>query len=92
MPDQFEPANFHRNEWLVLAGSHGWSHGDQRSALTDAQWLAANHGLPIRINQQTRNHIMEKKQYDNSGILFRVEQKDAPVAAKAPEFNDSVDF
>ena len=39
--------------WLVLAGSHGWLHGDQNSAITDAKWLAENYGLPIRnIGQQ----------------------------------------
>jgi len=39
--------------WLVLAGSHGWVHGDQNSAITDAKWLAENYGLPIRnIGQQ----------------------------------------
>jgi hypothetical protein len=26
--------------WLVLAGSHGWLHGDYYAALADAQWLA----------------------------------------------------
>jgi len=34
--------------WLVLAGSHGWLHGDYHTACTDAQWLAQNLGLPIR--------------------------------------------
>ena len=35
-------------EWLVLAGPHGWLHGDERSAIAEAKWLAANFGLPIR--------------------------------------------
>jgi hypothetical protein len=34
--------------WIVLAGEHGWSHGDHHSAITDAEWLARNFGLPIR--------------------------------------------
>jgi hypothetical protein len=34
--------------WLVLAGSHGWAHGDYHTAHADAQWLAQNLGLPIR--------------------------------------------
>jgi hypothetical protein len=34
--------------WLVLAGAHGWLHGDRRSALADAQWLRWNLRLPIR--------------------------------------------
>jgi hypothetical protein len=34
--------------WLVLAGSHGWLHGDYDAALTDARWLARNLALSIR--------------------------------------------
>jgi hypothetical protein len=34
--------------WLVLARGHGWLHGDRRSALEDAEWLARNLGFPIR--------------------------------------------
>ena len=34
--------------WLVLARDHGWLHGDRRSAIADAQWLAWNLGLPVR--------------------------------------------
>jgi hypothetical protein len=34
--------------WLVLAGSHGWLHGDRRTAFADAHWLARNLGLPMR--------------------------------------------
>ena len=34
--------------WLVLAGSHGWAHGDYDAALADARWLARNLNLPIR--------------------------------------------
>jgi hypothetical protein len=37
--------------WLVLAGSHGWVHGDHASATRDAEWLADNFGLPIRDGQ-----------------------------------------
>jgi hypothetical protein len=38
----------HDGGWLVLARDHGWIHGDRRSALADAQWLARNLGLPMR--------------------------------------------
>jgi hypothetical protein len=34
--------------WLVLAGSHGWLHGDYPEALADARWRAQNLALPIR--------------------------------------------
>ena len=34
--------------WLVLAGDHGWLHGDLHEAFEDAQWLSENLGLPIR--------------------------------------------
>jgi hypothetical protein len=34
--------------WLVLAGSHGWLHGDRRAALADAHWMAWSLGLPVR--------------------------------------------
>jgi hypothetical protein len=34
--------------WFVLAGEHGWVHGDRHSAITDAEWLSDNFGLPIR--------------------------------------------
>jgi hypothetical protein len=34
--------------WLVCARDHGWIHGDRRSALADAHWLAWNLGLPVR--------------------------------------------
>lgn len=35
--------------WLVLgARGHGWLHGDRRSALEDAHWLARNLGLPVQ--------------------------------------------
>jgi hypothetical protein len=37
--------------WLVLAGSSGWIHGDQRSAWADAEWLARNLGVPIRSTE-----------------------------------------
>jgi hypothetical protein len=36
-------------EWLVLGGAHGWTHGDYRTALADAQWLSENLELPIRV-------------------------------------------
>jgi hypothetical protein len=36
-------------EWLVLAGEHGWLHGDIADAHANACWLAANCGLPIRM-------------------------------------------
>jgi hypothetical protein len=35
-------------KWLVLAGEHGWSHGDYDAARDDARWMARNLGLPIR--------------------------------------------
>jgi hypothetical protein len=34
--------------WLVRVRSHGWLHSNRASALHDAQWLARNHGLPVR--------------------------------------------
>jgi hypothetical protein len=34
--------------WLVLAGSHGWAHGDHDTARADAERLADNLGVPIR--------------------------------------------
>jgi hypothetical protein len=34
--------------WLVLAGSHGWIHGDAEAARSDAQWLSQNLALPVR--------------------------------------------
>jgi hypothetical protein len=34
--------------WFVLAGAHGWLHGDQKHAIDDARWLARNFGFPIR--------------------------------------------
>jgi hypothetical protein len=34
--------------WLVCARNHGWLHGDRRSALVDAHWLASNFELPVR--------------------------------------------
>jgi hypothetical protein len=41
--------------WLVLAGSHGWLHGDIADAHADACWLSRNLHLPVRAierNQQ----------------------------------------
>jgi hypothetical protein len=32
----------------VMAGAHGWLHGDRSSALRDARWLFAKLRLPIR--------------------------------------------
>jgi len=37
--------------WLVLARDAGWIHGDYRSALADAEWMARNLGLPIRYRK-----------------------------------------
>jgi hypothetical protein len=34
--------------WLVLAGEHGWLHGDRRAAQHDAEWLKANLDPPIQ--------------------------------------------
>jgi uncharacterized protein with LGFP repeats len=34
--------------WWVVAGSHGWIHGDVESAWADAEWLSNNLGFPIR--------------------------------------------
>ena len=34
--------------WLVLAGAHGWIHGDAKSARSDARWLSQNLLLPVR--------------------------------------------
>lgn len=34
--------------WLIVAGAHGWLHGDRSSALADAWWLSRNLHLPIR--------------------------------------------
>jgi hypothetical protein len=35
--------------WLVLGErGNGWLHGDRRSAVADAQWLAWNLKLPVR--------------------------------------------
>jgi hypothetical protein len=38
--------------WLVLAGAHGWLHGDRAEALRDACWLAANRGWPVRLRTE----------------------------------------
>ena len=29
----------YEDTWLVLAGEHGWLHGDRGDALADAQWI-----------------------------------------------------
>ena len=34
--------------WYVIVRSHGWLHGDRRSAIADARWLSRNYGLPVR--------------------------------------------
>jgi hypothetical protein len=34
--------------WLVLAGDHGWLHGDHAAAVADAEWLSKNHGFVVR--------------------------------------------
>jgi hypothetical protein len=35
--------------WYVVRGSHGWIHSDVASAWADAQWLADNLAIPVRI-------------------------------------------
>jgi hypothetical protein len=35
--------------WPVLVGENGWLHGSSASASDDAQWLAQNLQLPIRV-------------------------------------------
>ena len=37
-----------KDRWVILAGEHGWLHGDRTAALTDARWLSRNPRLPIR--------------------------------------------
>jgi hypothetical protein len=34
--------------WLVMAGAHGWLHGDRAGADAAADWLSKNRGLPVR--------------------------------------------
>ena len=34
--------------WLALAGGHGWLFGEREDAISEAQWLARNLGLPVR--------------------------------------------
>ena len=34
--------------WLVIAGDHGWLHGDRVAAMKDARWLSRNLARPIR--------------------------------------------
>jgi hypothetical protein len=34
--------------WLVLAGDHGWLHGDHAAAVADAEWLSENLGFVVR--------------------------------------------
>lgn len=34
--------------WIIIAGDHGWLHGDRSSALADARWLSRNLRLPVR--------------------------------------------
>jgi hypothetical protein len=33
--------------WLVIAGAHGWLHGDYDDALADAAWLSENLGFAV---------------------------------------------
>jgi hypothetical protein len=40
--------------WTVLAGNHGWVHGDYHAAREDARWLAQNLGLPVRLANVAR--------------------------------------
>ena len=61
--------------WLVLAGSNGWLHGDQNSAITDAQWLAENFGLPIR-NVTSNGSVMNAPAMGGPG------NQDRPVKRK----------
>jgi hypothetical protein len=35
--------------WLVLVGDDGWLHGSVLDAWADAQWMADNLNLPIRM-------------------------------------------
>jgi hypothetical protein len=38
------------DDWLALAGSHGWSFGSRADAFAEAQWLSENlGGLPVRF-------------------------------------------
>jgi hypothetical protein len=36
------------DEWLAIAGAHGWSFGSLAEARVEAHWLARNTGLPVR--------------------------------------------
>jgi hypothetical protein len=40
--------------WLVIAGDHGWLHGDYASALRDAQGIAKGFGCTIRVASTVR--------------------------------------
>lgn len=35
--------------WLVIAGDHGWLHGDLRSAIIDANEIAKSFGADVTI-------------------------------------------
>ena len=35
--------------WLVVARDHGWLHGNRRSAIRDAKWLAEGFGVAIEV-------------------------------------------
>jgi hypothetical protein len=37
--------------WLTLAGPHGWLCGSRAEAIAEAQWLADNFGLPVRVRE-----------------------------------------
>jgi hypothetical protein len=34
--------------WLVLAGDHGFLHGNHAAAVADAEWLSQNLGFVVR--------------------------------------------
>lgn len=35
--------------WLVVCRSHGWLHGDKHNAIVDAKFVAATHGVAVRV-------------------------------------------